>query len=142
MTARKKPRGEPVYVPTVPNTTSVHIQRARPEPLRQAGLQDITDSISSYGRHGKKAQRAANARRMQERLAIASSAAPYCAATTSGEWSYPALQRNPGIPASRYVAFDLPSRMGNRLHYPDGRVTGLDGEPCETTAVKHNRGDA
>lgn len=32
------------------------------------------------------------------------------------------LLRNPGIPAERFAAFDLPSRMGNRLHYPDGRV--------------------
>ncbi|MFD2297729.1 hypothetical protein QRO11_15525 [Paracidovorax citrulli] len=32
------------------------------------------------------------------------------------------LQRSPGIPADRYQAFELPSRMGDRLHYPDGRV--------------------
>jgi hypothetical protein len=38
------------------------------------------------------------------------------------------LDRNPGIPAARYKAFDLPSRIGNRLHYPNGRVTNLDGQ--------------
>lgn len=32
------------------------------------------------------------------------------------------LKRSPGLPAGRYRALDLPSRMGDRLHYPDGRV--------------------
>jgi len=34
----------------------------------------------------------------------------------------PELRRNAGINAERFVAFDLPSRIGQRLHYPDGRV--------------------
>ncbi len=29
-------------------------------------------------------------------------------------------------------AFDLPSRMNNRLHYRDGRVTDLQGKPLES----------
>lgn len=32
------------------------------------------------------------------------------------------LQRSPGLPSGRYRALELPSRMGDRLHYPDGRV--------------------
>lgn len=32
------------------------------------------------------------------------------------------LKRNEGIPADRYRAFDLPSRVGDKLYYPDGRV--------------------
>lgn len=32
------------------------------------------------------------------------------------------LQRNVGIDPARLAAFALPSRVGNRLHYPDGRV--------------------
>ena len=32
------------------------------------------------------------------------------------------LKGNPGIPASRMHAFTLPSRVGSRLHYPDGTV--------------------
>lgn len=36
------------------------------------------------------------------------------------------LRRNPGIGPERFVAFELPSRVGNRLHWPDGRVTPLD----------------
>ena len=32
------------------------------------------------------------------------------------------LQRSPGLPVGRYRALELPSRMGDSLHYPDGRV--------------------
>lgn len=44
------------------------------------------------------------------------------ATRTTGTYAGTELQRNPGIGPERYAAFDLPSRMGNRLHYPDGRV--------------------
>lgn len=33
------------------------------------------------------------------------------------------LRRTPGVPPERFAAFDLPSRVNNRLHWPDGRVT-------------------
>ena len=38
------------------------------------------------------------------------------------------LDRNPGITPDRYKAYDLPSRIGNCLHYPDGRVTDMQGQ--------------
>ena len=40
-------------------------------------------------------------------------------------YSCPELSRNPGIGADRFQAFKLPSRVGNRLHWPDGRVTSV-----------------
>lgn len=45
----------------------------------------------------------------------------------------PELQRNPGIGAERFVAFVLPSRVGSRLHWPDGRVTSIN-DPREVVA--------
>lgn len=36
------------------------------------------------------------------------------------------LRRNVGIPPDRFRAFELPSRMGNWLHWPDGRITAVD----------------
>lgn len=41
----------------------------------------------------------------------------------------PELKRNPGIGAERFTAYALPSRVGNRLHWPDGRVTRVDEHP-------------
>jgi len=35
------------------------------------------------------------------------------------------LRPNPGITPDRFVAFCLPSRIGNRLHFPDGRVKDM-----------------
>ncbi len=39
-------------------------------------------------------------------------------------WQYQGteLHRDTGVPGSRFMAFDLPSRVGDWLHYPDGRV--------------------
>lgn len=36
----------------------------------------------------------------------------------SPPYTCPELDRNPGIPDSRFEAFSLPSRMGDRLVYP------------------------
>jgi hypothetical protein len=40
-------------------------------------------------------------------------------------YSCPELSRNPGIGADRFEAFKLPSRINDRLHWPDGRVTSV-----------------
>jgi hypothetical protein len=50
-------------------------------------------------------------------------------ASASGDYLGEQLQRNPGIRPERFVAFTLPSRVGNRLHWPDGRVTPFDQHP-------------
>lgn len=43
----------------------------------------------------------------------------------SEPYKCPELKDTPGIPASRMRAFTLPSRVGDRLHYPDGTVKDL-----------------
>ncbi|WP_232776580.1 hypothetical protein [Comamonas testosteroni] len=43
----------------------------------------------------------------------------------SEPYKCPELKDTPGIPESRMRAFTLPSRVGNRLHYPDGTIKEL-----------------
>lgn len=49
----------------------------------------------------------------------------HCATSTPRGYPCPELQPLPGITPDRFAAFALPSRIGNRLHYPDGRVEVL-----------------
>lgn len=45
------------------------------------------------------------------------------------------LQRTPGIPDSRFRAFELPSRAHGQLNYPDGRQISFTGtEPSHPPA--------
>ena len=47
-----------------------------------------------------------------------------------GQYQGIELQRAPGIPDSRYLAFELPTRVADKLHWPCGRVTWLCGAPA------------
>ena len=50
------------------------------------------------------------------------SAKPKSTRPGPGDYQGTELHRNAGLPDARFVAFTLPSRVGGRLYYPDGRV--------------------
>ena len=50
------------------------------------------------------------------------SAKPKSTGPRPGDYQGTELHRNAGLPDARFVAFTLPSRVGGRLYYPDGRV--------------------
>jgi len=50
---------------------------------------------------------------------------PVSNASATGIYAGAELLPNPGIPAGRYAAFSLPSRVGKRLYWPGGRVEDL-----------------
>ncbi len=58
-----------------------------------------------------------------------------------GVYTCPELRPNADRPAAAN-AFELPSRMNNRLHYRDGRVTDLQGNPITipTNAAQRGKG--
>lgn len=107
---------------TPPNTTSVHIHKARPERLRTTGLHAIADTSKVFGGITPVALQCVN-----ERLAVASSTAPWCNSTTPRTYYGPELSI---APARTDIgrANHLPSRSGELLFYRDGRVTTLDGQ--------------
>lgn len=105
-----------------PNTTSVHIQRPRPAPLRSAELQDIPKAhISANGKvliSPVPSQAELQARRKSERLEIASTDVPVRNSTVKGPpYTCPELRTNPYRPGSG-DAFTLPSRTSFRTPQP------------------------
>ena len=47
----------------------------------------------------------------------------------TGSYLCPELERTAGIPEDRFAAFQLPSRRGDLLHYPDGRIEPFPDHP-------------
>lgn len=105
---------------------SPHINQPCPPKLRKGGLHDIERAtfvssspngtlMSSLDKRTRQAQQ-------DELLRLASSNVRICNASKQGTYDGRELHQNPGIPAERFAAFALPSRVGGRLHYPDGRV--------------------
>ena len=57
-----------------------------------------------------------------EREAQLSRPKPERGTNDTDSYKCPELDCTPGIPQARFQAFQLPSRRGDLLHYPDGRV--------------------
>lgn len=105
-----------------PNTTSVHIQRPRPAPLRSAELQDIPKAhVSANGKvliSPVPSQAELQARRKSERLEIASADVPVRNSTMKGPpYTCPELRTKPYRPGSG-DAFSLPSLTSFRTPQP------------------------
>ena len=86
-------------------TTTAHLNQPCPPKLRTAGLSSIVRR--TY----------ANARQPAAALSVS-----VCNANSTGTYQGRELQRNPGVPPARFTAYALPSRVGRRLHHPDGRI--------------------
>lgn len=102
--------------------------RPPPKPLRQGRLHSIASTAYPYGRITPTTTTVAAAdlpKAMLRRLA--EQAVPVRNCTMRGEpYTCPELRTHPRQTAR---ASSLPSRVGQRLHHPDGRVTDLAGYP-------------
>ena len=101
-----------------------HVHRPPRKPTPAAGLQDIHTTAVRYGAKGPKGTRYDHGRDdapepLPTRYRMAAGTNP------NTPYTCPELGRTPGIPDGRYTAYALPSRVGNRLFYPDGRVEDI-----------------
>lgn len=114
MARRTQPKASDNMALAKPYTTSPHLQRGRPAIIRTGGLHDI--GATSVSAHGKVLispvpnTSELAARRLSERLEVASRDVPVRNSTMRGEpYTCPELRANPPRPGSA-DAYRLPSR--------------------------------
>jgi hypothetical protein len=98
--------------------------------LVQAGRVETTGRPDDSGNEAARYRLAAHERQAAA-LPVKASArtTPKWSSEQANGYTCPELQRNVGISAERFTAYSLPSRVGQRLHWPDGRVTALSEHP-------------
>jgi len=64
-------------------------------------------------------------RARREKITTAPRERPISNATARDRYDGAELRRSPGLTPGRFAAFDLPSRMGNRLYFPNGHMETL-----------------
>lgn len=106
-------------------TASPHVNQPRPPKLRAAGLHNIDRATFVSGATGamlSSLDKRASASNHTKHNYPSPGAVPISNASSRGTYAGTELHRNAGIPEERFSAFALPSRVGGRLHYPDGQV--------------------
>jgi hypothetical protein len=93
------------------------------EELRALSVRGLISMAKGAGNRYTVSTRRAAEPRKSEDFAKARS---FVNASSVGTYDGADLRQIPGLPESRQAWFSMPSRIGNRLHYPDGRVEVIE----------------